>query len=118
MGLGPSCGGGREEGGERLRPGSQRRAGPQTGILAKLQGPLPGGPTRHRQEEQGLETPWETLRAGSFEDDPAGNRRKRKDQPSWGLEAKGREGATVGSGRHGAHGQLWAGARAPDLSSP
>ena len=95
MGLGPSCGGGREEGGERLRPGSQRRAGPQTGILAKLQGPLPGGPTRHRQEEQGLETPWETLRAGSFEDDPAGNRRKRKDQPSWGLEAKGRESDAV-----------------------
>lgn len=55
-------------------------AGPQMGILAELRGPLPGGgrPTHHRQGGRGLETPWETLRAGSFEDDPAGNRRKRK----------------------------------------
>lgn len=106
--------GGREEG-ERLRPGYQERVRVREGILAELWGPLPRGPTRYRQGEQGPETLWDTLRAGSFEDDPDGSRRK--DQPSWGLEAKGREGATVGLGLHGAHGQVWAGARAADLSS-
>ena len=113
-GLGQAAGG-REGAGERLRPGSQEREQVPAGILAKLWGPLPGGPTRHRQGERGPETPWDTLRAGSFEDDPDGSRRK--DQPSWGLEVKGREGATAGSGLHGACGQVWAGARAADLSS-
>lgn len=71
--------GGREEG-ERLRPGSQERVRVREGILAELWGPLPRGPTRYRQGEQGPETLWDTLRAGSFEDDPDGSRRK--DQPS------------------------------------